>query len=89
MKDDKVIKFSPEKTETTKTELDNIKKSLYNLICEAQDISDKFDFNNQKSAVISTTTMCHLFGLTFHLMVPLCNGLIINTQNISYPEICY
>lgn len=63
-----------------------IKKSLYNLISEAEDIGKEFNFQEKKLTVISTTTMCHLFGLTFHLMTPLCNNLIINTQNISYPE---
>lgn len=63
-----------------------IKKSLYNLMSEAKDFGKEFNFNNKNLTVVSTTTMCHLFGLTFHLMVPLCNGLIIDTRNISYPE---
>ena len=63
-----------------------IKKSLYNLIREAKDIGEEFGFKGLDCTVVSTTTMCHLFGLTFHLMTPLCNGLIINTQNITYPE---
>ena len=63
-----------------------IKKSLYNLICEAQDIGKTFVFKDKDFTVVSTTTMCHLFGLTFHLMTALCNGLIIDTQTISYPE---
>lgn len=63
-----------------------IKKSLYNLIREAQDIADEFDLKNQNLTFMSTTTMCHLFGLTFHLMTPLCNGFMISTQNIYYPE---
>ena len=63
-----------------------IQKSLYNLIREAEDIGKEFQLKNESFTVISTTTMCHLFGLTFHLMTPLCNGLIIDTQNISYSE---
>ena len=63
-----------------------IKKSLYNLICEAQDLGKEFNLKNRDLTVVSTTTMCHLFGLTFHLMTSLCNGLIIDTQSISYPE---
>ena len=61
-----------------------IKKSLYNLICEGCDINEEFDFKNLE--VISTTTMCHLFGMTFHLMTSLCGKLIINTDKIAYPE---
>ena len=63
-----------------------IKKSLYNLICEAKDLGKELGLKNKNLNVISTTTMCHLFGLTFHLMMPLCNSLIINTKNVSYPE---
>ena len=61
-----------------------IKKTLYNLEREAEDLTETFKFKNL--SVISTTTMCHLFGLTFHLMMPLYSGLKINTQKISYPE---
>lgn len=63
-----------------------IQKSIFNLIREAEDIGNEFQFKNNPLTVISTTTMCHLFGLTFHLMTSLCNGLIIDTQNISYSE---
>lgn len=63
-----------------------IKKSLLNLICEAQDITKIFDFRNSNYMVISTTMMSHLFGLTFHLMVPLCQGLKIDVQSAAYPE---
>ena len=63
-----------------------IKKSLYNLIREAEDIGKEFELKGKSFNVISTTTMCHLFGLTFHLMTPICNGLIIDTQNVSYSE---
>ena len=64
----------------------NIKKSLYNLITEAIDIGKTFEFKDKNYIVNSTTTMCHLFGMTFHLMTPLCNGLTIDTNEISYPE---
>ena len=30
--------------------------------------------------------MCHLFGLTFHFLLPFCKNSIINTKKISYPE---
>ena len=63
-----------------------IKKSLYNLISEAKDLVEELNVNGQDFSIISTTTMCHLFGLTFHLMMPLCGGWVINTRNISYPE---
>ena len=63
-----------------------IKKSLYNLIQEGQDIALELNFENKDYQVISTTTMCHLFGMTFHFMFALCNGLIINTNKISYSE---
>ena len=64
----------------------NIKKSLFNLMREAQDIGKTFDFEGKNYIVKSTTTMCHLFGMTFHLMTALCNGLTIDTDEIAYPE---
>lgn len=62
-----------------------IKKSLFNLIREAQDLGAEFNIDKDYT-VISTTSMCHLFGLTFHLMFPFCNGLKIGTDIISIPE---
>ncbi|MBO6257394.1 AMP-binding protein [bacterium] len=64
----------------------NIKKSLYNLICEAEDIGKEFNLKNKNLTFVSTTTMTHLFGMTFHLMTPLYNGQIIGTKTVSYPE---
>lgn len=63
-----------------------IKKSLYNLISEAEDIGKEFNLKNKNLTFVSTTTMTHLFGMTFHLMTPLCNGQIIGTKIVSYPE---
>jgi len=62
-----------------------IKKSLYNLLEEAKDIFNTFT-PKKDLTVFSTTTMCHLFGLTFHLMFPIVNGLKINTNPVVYPE---
>lgn len=64
----------------------SICESFYNLLKEAQDMADLFDFNGKKYSVVSTTTMCHRFGLTFHMLMPLCAGLVINTKDISYPD---
>ena len=62
-----------------------IKKSLGVLITEGEDLCKEFKISGNYT-VLSTTSMCHLFGMTGHLMFPLCNGFIISTQNISYPE---
>ena len=62
-----------------------IKKSLFNLISEGNDAGKEFDIKGDFT-VYSTTSMCHLFGMTFHLMFSLCNGFKISTQNIAYPE---
>lgn len=63
-----------------------IQKSLYNLIKEGQDIIKEFDLKDKDYIVSSTTSMCHLFGMTFHLMMSLNGGFTINTKNVSYPE---
>lgn len=63
-----------------------IKKSLFNLISEGDAIGETFGFVDANLTVMSTTTMCHLFGTTFHLMTSLCNRLTIDTNPVSYPE---
>ncbi|MBR5304008.1 MAG: acyl-CoA synthetase [Candidatus Gastranaerophilales bacterium] len=60
-------------------------KSLWNLIKEGQDLADEFGFVKGLEFV-STTTLNHLFGMTFHLMLPLNSGGVINTDRINYPE---
>ena len=62
-----------------------IKKSLRVLITEGKDLCKEFQISGDYT-VLSTTSMCHLFGMTGHLMFPFCNGFKISTQNISYPE---
>ena len=65
-----------------------IKKSLFNLVQEAREL--KREFNIKKNLqFVSTTTMCHLFGLTFHLMYPLVNikdEHKIVTKKVIYPD---
>lgn len=63
-----------------------VKKSLYNLIKEAEDIGKTFFDKTEKLMFVSTTTLNHLFGLTFHFMVPFVNGFIIDTKSAAYPE---
>src|SRR5574344_578847 len=62
-----------------------IKKSLQNLINESHDLNSQFKFSKNLE-FISTTTLNHLFGVTFHLMLPLNTGNIINTDSVYYPE---
>jgi len=62
-----------------------IKKSLLNLLKEGSDLAEEFGFVKGLE-FISTTTLNHLFGMTFHLMLPLnCEG-VINTDRIHFPE---
>lgn len=64
-----------------------VKKSICNLITEADDIVNEFDFKNKSYNVVSSTTMCHLYGLTFYLMVPLASSFVICADKIIYPEL--
>ncbi len=66
-------------------EIKEIKKSLQNLIKEGKDLAEEFEFVKELEFV-STTTLQHLFGMTFHLMLALNSGGIINTDRINYPE---
>lgn len=61
-------------------------KSLTNLISEAMDINQTFNFGKNQLVVSCTTTYSHLFGLTFGLMFPLCNRHIINLKTVIYPD---
>ncbi len=63
-----------------------ILKSIYNMIVEAEDIIDEFDLRGNDYIIATTTTMCHMFGLTMNLLVPLCGGFRFNLQRIFYPE---
>lgn len=60
-------------------------KTLANLVAESQDILSQFpELRNME--FVSTTTLNHLFGFTFHFMLPLNGGGIINCDSISIPE---
>ena len=62
-----------------------IEKSLANLFKESQDLLTQFP-ELKSLEFASTTTMNHLFGFTFHFMLPLnCEG-VINLNQISIPE---
>ena len=62
-----------------------ITKNFLNLLEEAKAISNQFEFNKQLS-FYSTTIMSHMFGLTFHFMLPLYLGCVINTEKVEFPE---
>ena len=65
-----------------------ISKSIYNLICEAKCLKKEVDFGKNLQ-FISSTTPCHLFGLTHQIMYPFVNiedNLKIITQRINYPD---
>lgn len=63
-----------------------VRKSLFNLIREAEDIGKIFFQKEEKLRFCSTTSLNHLFGLTFHFMTPFVNGFVIDTRNVAYPE---
>jgi len=62
-----------------------IKKTLQNLIDESEDLYKEFKFQEELE-FISTTTLNHLFGMTFQFMLPINKGFIINVDRINYPE---
>lgn len=67
-------------------EAQNIKKSLWNLIQEGIDVTVALNLANKDLTIKSSTTFCHLFGMTFGLMFPLCNKYTIDTERVLYPE---
>ena len=61
-----------------------IKKSLYNLIVEAEDLNEQFSIP-EGCQFLTTAKMTHMFGMTFALMYPLVNGYVINADIIKFP----
>lgn len=63
-----------------------VKKSLFNLVREAEDIGKTFLSGEKDFRFCSTTTLNHLFGFTFHFMTPFVNEFVIDTNSFQYPE---
>ena len=72
-------------TSGTTTERKTIEKSYENMKAESDDLFYEFGFKGDLE-FISTTTPKHLFGFTFHYMLPLTHGFKSNPHQISYPE---
>ena len=62
-----------------------VTKNFANLLEEAKAISTQFEFPCNLQ-FYSTTIMTHMFGLTFHFMLPLYLGSVINTEKVEFPE---
>ena len=62
-----------------------VKKTIQNMIIESDDLLEEFHFEGDLE-FISTTTLEHLFGATFHFVFPLNSGFMINLKRINYPE---
>ena len=62
-----------------------ITKNFLNLLTEAKAISNQFAFEKDIT-FYSTTIMSHMFGLTFHFMLPLYLGSVISTEKVEFPE---
>ncbi len=77
----KIVFFTSGSTAEPKT----IIKNFTNLENEAKGITSQFVFNSGKN-IYSTTIMSHMFGLTFHFMVALYAGLVIQAEKIEFPE---
>ena len=77
----KINFFTSGSTSTPKV----ITKNFFNLLEEAKAISNQFVFSNNIN-FYSTTIMSHMFGLTFHFMLPLYLGCVICTEKVEFPE---
>ena len=63
----------------------SIEKTFDNMEIEAKDIAAELEIG-KGFEFISTTTPKHLFGFTFHYMLPYVTENITNVQRIHYPE---
>ena len=64
----------------------SIKKTLNNLVLEAEIIEQVCGVTPDEYRVRSTTSMCHLFGLVFSLLFPLCNLYPVDIRDVLSPE---
>ena len=62
-----------------------VEKTFANMLTEANDIAVELGIGSGLN-FISTTTAEHLFGFTFHYMLPYVTGNITHTERIHYPE---
>lgn len=81
IKETKINFFTSGSTAEPKT----VVKTFENLENEAKAIIEQFKFDKDIE-VLSTTIMPHMFGLTFHFMVPFYLLLPVNTKRIEFPE---
>ena len=81
IKEAKINFFTSGSTSTPKI----ITKNFLNLIEEVKAISNQFVFDNNLK-FYSTTLMSHMFGLTFHFMLPLYLGCTIFIEKVEFPE---
>ena len=63
----------------------SVEKTFDNMEIEAKDIAAELEIGIGFE-FISTTTPKHLFGFTFHYMLPYVTENITNVQRIHYPE---
>ena len=60
-----------------------VEKTFENMLTEANDIAVELGIGSGLN-FISTTTAEHLFGFTFHYMLPYVTGNITHTERIHY-----
>ena len=79
---DSIIEF---KTGGTTSAGCTVKKSVQNMKEESRDIFETLKLEKGLE-FITTTTHEHLFGFTFHFMLPMMYGYKIREERINYPE---
>ncbi len=62
-----------------------VRKSLQNLIYEAEDMNNLFPMEKD-TIFLTTTKLSHMYGLVFAFVYPFINGYVINTDTIKFPE---
>ena len=59
--------------------------AIKNLIAEAQDMSEIYDFSKAKE-FLTSSTLAHHYGCTVCLFLPMALGIPINTTRVVYPQ---
>ncbi len=64
----------------------HVVKTLKNMVLEAEMLKEELKPSKKRYTVCSTTSMCHLYGLTFHLFYAFINRYIIDTDTVTSPD---
>lgn len=85
--DDKEYIFHFSTSGSTSNKGKIVEKNLLNFVLECNDLTKQLNLNKYENLEFyTTTTLNHIYGFSYHFMLPLLSGNVINIDRINYPE---